>query len=289
MFVLQLTTPGRHIAPAAKRQRRYVPAGSSRLVNGLRLLLCAGLGASLSACGAPRKSPTGAGEVSVEDVHRFVSEWQSWSPADSACDALRPYWDERGPGLAIYRRQFHVDFDDLCTAVRKRPEQYSQLTSRLAELDSVAAAVKEVYSRFNAVRPLEGEPSVYLVVGTGVSAGSTIRGRDPAILIGMERNRSSKGLPWTIAHELVHSAATGRNQRVGGEGVEAGLGGLAESPHRVLRTAVAPHRSAPLTLPHPVATEGVAGPRVVMKHEVTTPMVLDAACKEPEGSELEAQ
>ena len=76
---------------------------------------------------------------------------------------------------------------------------------------------------------------------------------------------------------------------MGGEGVEAGLGGLAESPHRVLRTAVAPHRSAPLTLPHPVATEGVAGPRVVMKHEVTTPMVLDAACKEPEGSELEAQ
>ena len=87
-----------------------------------------------------------------------------------------------------------------------------------------------------------------------------------------------------------HSAAFGRNQRMmGGEGVEAGLGGLAESPHRVLRTAVAPHRSAPLTLPHPVATEGVAGPRVVMKHEVTTPMVLDAACKEPEGSELEAQ
>jgi uncharacterized protein YjaZ len=42
-------------------------------------------------------------------------------------------------------------------------------------------------------------------VGTGISAGSTTRGRHPTILIGMERNNSSQRLPWTIAHELAHT------------------------------------------------------------------------------------
>lgn len=121
------------------------------LWNGLRLLLCATVVALLPGCNAPPKSTTGAGGVSVEAVHRFVAAWQNWSPADSACDALRPYWDAPAPGLAIYRHQLHVDFDDLCAAVHRRPEDYAQLTSRLAELDSVAAAVRDVYSRFNVV------------------------------------------------------------------------------------------------------------------------------------------
>ncbi len=63
----------------------------------------------------------------------------------------------------------------------------------------------DVYTRFDQMRHLENRPGVYLVVGTGISAGSTTRGRNPSILVGMERNRSSAGLPWLVAHELVHT------------------------------------------------------------------------------------
>lgn len=184
--------------------RRIVP--KERTVNILaRLLAGAGITACLASCGPAPGDATGGNGVSVADVHRFVAVWPEWSPADSDCVALRPYWDAKSPGLTAYRHQFHVSFGDLCAAVRKRPEQYAQLVPRVAELDSVATAVREIYARFDSIHPLINHPAVYLVVGTGISAGSTVRGRHPAILIGMERNRSSGGLPGTIAHELVHT------------------------------------------------------------------------------------
>jgi len=170
-----------------------------------RLLLGAGVTACLATCGPAPGATATTDLVSVADVHRFAAVWPKWSPSDSDCVALRPYWDPQAPGLAAYRHQFHVSFDDLCAAVRKSPERYAQLVPRVAELDSVASTVREIYARFDAIHPLTNHPAVYLVVGTGISAGSTVRGRKPAILIGMERNRSSAGLPWTIAHELVHT------------------------------------------------------------------------------------
>jgi hypothetical protein len=170
-----------------------------------RLLLAAGLATCVAACGSAPETTASGGVVSVSDVHRFVAAWPEWSPSDSDCVALRPYWNTESPGLTAYRGQFHVSFGDLCAAVRKRPEQYAQLVPRLAELDSVASAVREIFERFTAIHPLNNNPAVYLVVGTGISAGSTVRGREPKILIGMERNRSSEGLPGTIAHELVHT------------------------------------------------------------------------------------
>lgn len=161
------------------------------------------LGAVLSSCGG--RTGEDVGGVTVADVHRFVAAWKQFSGNDSTCAVLRPYWDSASPGLDAYREKFGVDFGDLCLAVHRRPENYAQLQDRLVELDSVASVVSDIYTRFDKLRPLENRPGVYLVVGTGISAGSTTRGRRPFILIGMERNRSSSGLPWLVAHELVHT------------------------------------------------------------------------------------
>lgn len=158
---------------------------------------------SLTACdSAVDKSAPG---VYVDDVLRFVDAWSEFSPSDSSCTTLRSYWDSAGPGLETYRRKFNVSFEDLCAAVHRAPDGYAQLVGRRSELDSIASVVEDVYSRFNQLRPLENSPSVFLVVGTGISAGSTTVGRNPFILLGMERNRSSAGLPWLVAHELVHT------------------------------------------------------------------------------------
>jgi uncharacterized protein YjaZ len=48
-------------------------------------------------------------------------------------------------------------------------------------------------------------PDVYVVVGNGISAGTTVRTRSATILIGAELMRSAAGLPWTVAHELAHT------------------------------------------------------------------------------------
>ncbi|HSM06728.1 MAG TPA: DUF2268 domain-containing putative Zn-dependent protease [Longimicrobiales bacterium] len=72
-------------------------------------------------------------------------------------------------------------------------------------MDSLSPVLDEVYAGFDALHALANDPSVYLVVGTGISAGSTTGGRHPMILLGMERHGSVAGLPWTIAHELVHT------------------------------------------------------------------------------------
>src|SRR5690606_15842616 len=170
---------------------------------GLRLCLLWSLVVCIAACDAPTGEV--ASGVYVDDVHRFVDAWTEFSLSDSTCTALRPYWESAGPGLGTYRRKFNVDFDDLCSAVHRTPENYAQIAGRRSELDSVASLITDTYSRFNRLRTLENNPSVFLVVGTGVSAGSTTLGRNPSILLGMERNRSSEGLPWLVAHELVHT------------------------------------------------------------------------------------
>jgi hypothetical protein len=173
------------------------------IVPGLGLALsCAGV-LSLTACNSTTSEA--ASGVYVDDVARFVDAWGEFSLSDSSCTALRSYWESGGPGLETYRRKFKVSFEDLCTAVHRAPDGYEQIASRRSEFDSVAAVIGEVYSRFHRLRPLENNPSVFLVVGSGISAGSTTGGRNPSILLGMERNRSSAGLPWLVAHELVHT------------------------------------------------------------------------------------
>ena len=157
-----------------------------------------------AACGDARH-PVDAGEVSATDVDHFVSAWGRWTPGDTACVALEPYWSSATRGLESYARKFGVTRRDLCAAVRQRPERYAALASEVLALDSAAVVVRAVYASFDVLHHLANSPSVYFVVGNGISAGSTTRGRHPLILVGAEMVRSIQGLPWIVAHELVHT------------------------------------------------------------------------------------
>jgi hypothetical protein len=165
---------------------------------------CALLASSLAAlaCGS---GPPNAGGISTGDVHRFVAAFARWTPADSTCAALEPYWNAATPGLLSYAKKFDVSRADLCSQVRRHPERYARLAGKLLSLDSVAAQLRGVYARLAALHPLTNDPSVYFVVGDGIAAGTTTRGKHPVILIGMELNGSAASLPRTVAHELVHT------------------------------------------------------------------------------------
>lgn len=143
--------------------------------------------------------------VSTADVHNFVSAWKQLTPADSTCVALEPYWSSATPGLESYARKFDVTHPDLCAAIRQRSERYAALESESTALDSAAVAIRAVYARLAAIHPLSNEPSVYFVVGDGISAGSTTLGKHPIILVGTEMVKSIHSLDWIVAHELVHT------------------------------------------------------------------------------------
>jgi len=164
------------------------------IASALAALACGSIIAS-----APRSA------VSTEDVHHFVQAFARWTGTDTSCVALEPYWDGATAGLARYAEKFHVSHADLCREVRRYTERYARLTDNLPALDSAASQVHEVYDKLAALHPLSNDPGIYFVVGDGISAGSTTRGKNPVILIGMEINTSIAGLPRLVAHELVHT------------------------------------------------------------------------------------
>lgn len=144
-------------------------------------------------------------EVSAADVHRFVDAWKQLDASDSTCAPLAEYFRRESRGLRAYRRKFDVDQRELCSAVRRWPQWYAPLESKLGALDSATSQIRVVFDMFAALHQIEKTPAVYFVVGNGISGGTTTRGRHPIILVGMELNRSVDGLPEIIAHELVHT------------------------------------------------------------------------------------
>lgn len=144
-------------------------------------------------------------DVSVSDVRSFVDAWTRLDPSDSTCEALAGYWNRESPGLHAYRRKFDVSQRDLCAAVRRFPERYAALESKLPALDSASSQIRRIIERLGQLHALTRTPAVYFVVGNGISGGTTTGGKDPAVLVGMELNRSVDGLPWVIAHEIVHT------------------------------------------------------------------------------------
>ena len=167
---------------------------------------CIAVASALAAigCGATSSSSQ-RGAIGTEDVHHFVQAFANWTPADSSCVALEPYWSDATPGLASYARKFDMSHADLCRQVRRRPERYAALAAKLPALDSAAKRIHDVYARLDTLHPLSNDPAVYFVVGDGIVAGTTTRGSHPIILIGMELNNSVASLPRVVAHELVHT------------------------------------------------------------------------------------
>ena len=160
---------------------------------------------ALAACSGASQARRSQPEVSTSDVHHFVAAFSRLSPADTSCASLAAYLQQESRGLAAYRHKFNVTQHDLCLAIRRSPARYAALADKLGPLDSAAVMVRTVFAHFAALHSMTTVPAVYFVVGNGISGGTTTRGKHPIILIGMELNHSVNGLPWTIAHEMVHT------------------------------------------------------------------------------------
>lgn len=186
--------------PEAEYARR--PAEGTR--RGLNpWVVCCALVGVLVACGG--QVPQAAPIISTADVHHFVDAARRITPKDSSCAALADYFANGSDGLAAYSRKFSMTRADLCLAVRTHPARYAALDSVLPTLDSAAASSRAVSARLLALDPAARLPNVYVVVGNGISGGTTVGMRSPAVLVGAELMRSASGLPWTVAHELAHT------------------------------------------------------------------------------------
>ncbi len=170
--------------------------------------LTAALGLHVAACVSPSDATQGAAHaprVSTEDVRRFVRAFHQIGPTDSTCAALDDYFREGSVGLRAYSRKFDVGRKEVCAVLRRDRERYAAIEPKLAALDSAVAEIAALLTKFSVIRPDGRLPGVYFVVGDGISGGTTTRGRDAMILIGMEANGAVSGLPWSIAHEFVHT------------------------------------------------------------------------------------
>lgn len=200
--------------------------------------------------------------VVTADVHRFVSFASRGGAVDTSCASLEGYFAGATPGLAAYGRKFAVGPDQLCAALRRTPERYAALADRAPSFDSVAADVAVAFMRFRGIYADARFVRVYVVVGSGVSGGTTTLGRRPVILIGAELSGKSAGLARTIVHELMHvqqeypawGVMTGGPERLRGtllrhaikEGAADFLTELVMGPWRGTREAWAEPREAEL-------------------------------------------
>jgi len=160
----------------------------------------------VAACSRGDGSPAARiADVGTADVHHFVDAWRQLSPTDPSCAPLSAYFRQATRGLRAYRDKMSMSQADLCAAVRRHPDGYASLESKLPALDSVATTIRTLFAKYLSFDSSAKAPGVYFVVGAGRSSGTTTRGRDPMILIGMELNHSVDGLAWTVAHEMAHT------------------------------------------------------------------------------------
>lgn len=150
------------------------------------------------------RQPAVAAAVSTTDVHHFVEARHQLARGDSHCAPFDTYFKTGSAGLEAYSSKFGVRRAELCAAVARHPERYARLDSMLSTFDSASARISELFARFKALEPDATLPRVYVVVGNGISAGTTTTGKSPIILVGAEL-ASANRLPGTIAHELAHT------------------------------------------------------------------------------------
>lgn len=148
----------------------------------------------------------GGPAIVTSDVTHFIAAYARLTPGDTTCAVFDEYFRQASPGLASYRRKFDVGPAELCAVVRRDPARYAGVKEIAPKLDSIEQPVRAVYARLAALVPDVQFPSLYFVVGTGISAGNKTYGADPKILMGTEFIHSVEGLPMTIAHELAHAA-----------------------------------------------------------------------------------
>ena len=160
---------------------------------------------ALPATSCRREPLEPSGFASTADVHHFVAVWHRLDFRDTSCTGLQGYIDSSTAGLRAYLGKFNVGARDICHAIVGRPEDYGSIEEKLPALDSAAKQITSIFEKYRTYFPEARAPSVYFVVGTGISAGSTTTGNNPRILVGVERARSVVGMPSLIAHEFVHT------------------------------------------------------------------------------------
>ncbi len=152
---------------------------------------------------AGRRDPPGA--VVTTDVRNFVAALDRWTPADSACLAFDGYLRAGSPGLKAYRDKMGMGPTELCSAIRHDPARYSALRAKVAGIDSAQRDIRAAFVKFAELSPGAKLPTVYFVVGDGMSGGTTTGGRNPIVLVGAELLGSLNGLPVLTVHEFVHT------------------------------------------------------------------------------------
>lgn len=95
--------------------------------------------------------------------------------------------------------------DELCHALKNHSARYEHIAAMLPALDNSAGQLGRIFALFRALDPHARMPDTYFVVGNGISAGTTTKGRRAKILVGVELLHSVNGVPWTLSHELAHS------------------------------------------------------------------------------------
>ncbi len=144
--------------------------------------------------------------VSTADVHRFVDALHRIPAGDPTCAAFGDYLAAGSPGLIAYASKFGMGRKELCGALRRSPALYASLEGKLSGLDSAQSAIAAIYSTYRQrLDPDAKLPSVYFLVGYGISGGTTVGWRHPLVLIGVERASRIDRIAPTIAHEFVHT------------------------------------------------------------------------------------
>lgn len=162
----------------------------------------------VSACGSPHdRHPRSSSAPSVvtSDVHNFVGVLDQLNLSDSTCRGLDRYFAQASAGLSAYRDKYDMGRTDLCHSIRAHPKRYAVLQTKLPGIDSAQQSIEGAFAKFATLSPGAMLPSVYFVVGDGISGGTTTGGRAPIVLIGAELLGSSKGLPVLTVHELIHT------------------------------------------------------------------------------------
>jgi len=160
---------------------------------------------AFASCGAPPRPTGGALVVDDADAHRFVDALHHVAASDTVCLPFDGYIAAGSAGLRAYASKFGLTRNELCHAVQSRRARYDSIEAKLPALDSSAAQLRVIADRLRALRPDAAIAPVYMVVGDGIAAGTTTRGRNPMVLVGVELNRDPSRLPWTVAHELAHT------------------------------------------------------------------------------------
>lgn len=163
------------------------------------------IGAVVACSSSARHATVDVPVVSTLDVHRFLEAAGHIPADDSMCAPFGRYLREGSAGLAAYAHKFSVGRAELCAALHQRPIRYAALDTLVPALDAAAKRIGALLARFQSISPTAQMPDVYVVVGSGISGGTTVRGRSPMILVGAELMRSAARLPRTVAHELAHT------------------------------------------------------------------------------------